>query len=336
MTHIAICFTDSSGTYHKHALVTVASVFDNTKSQICLHIIHDETLREQEKNLFSALCLRHNNRIIFHPVKEISQDITKNVPAFLGKGTLYKILIPDLIQENKILYLDCDIVCLCDVAAIYRMDISGNYIGAVKLNKKQGLAWSKRYGLSSAFCINAGVLLMNLEKIRREIPDYAERLFSIVRDKGIPMGDQGATNIFFDGRADAFALLPEFCNFLLETEDHSVLPLAAYQGKMLHFAGKKPWRVFTPPALYYWKYYASLFPDENVPERMQNLEPYEYAHLFSFLLRHEKLRRWVNRLREAEQDGLASLIRARLFARSRKRRAKAAEAVRSGLTDATP
>jgi lipopolysaccharide biosynthesis glycosyltransferase len=318
MIHVAICFTDPSETYYKYALVTVASIFDNTKSAICLHIVHDETFTSTIENVFRNLCSQYGHLLSLYHVGEISNNIVQNVLGFLGKGALYRIKIPDLIFENKVLYFDCDIIATYDIAKIYNYDISGNYFGAVRLGKKQELGWSKRYGLTSSFCVNSGVLLMNLEKIRREIPDYSTRLFDIVQGKGIRMGDQGAMNIFFDGNPDAFLLLPEFCNFRIEPEDHAVLPLAAYRGKILHFAGKKPWEVFSTPAVFYWKYYAALFPDENVFERMESLEPYEYAPLFPFLLRHEKLRRWVNRLYEVEARGLGAMLWARLFPRARK------------------
>ncbi|MDR2077310.1 MAG: hypothetical protein LBP61_10355 [Desulfovibrio sp.] len=320
MIHVALCFSDSSGTYYKHALVTALSVFDNTKSEICLHIIHDETLTPAAGKAFTDLCAGWGHRLVLHPAEEIPKAVADNVPDSFGKGALYRLMIPRLIQEDRILYLDCDVVCACDPEEIYRRDLSGKYLGAVPIAEKQGLRVSRKYGLASPIYVNSGVLLLDLEKIRREIPDFLERLSAIVRDREIRIADQEAINIFFDGKANAFALLPEFCNFRIDPEDHAVLPLAAYQGKVLHFAGEKPWRVFTPPALYYWKYYAALFPGENVLERMVNLEPYEYAPLFSFLLRHERLRRWVNRLREAERDGLASVIRARLFPRSGKQR----------------
>ena len=312
MTHVAICLTDKTGTYYKHALVTAASVLDNAKSAVCLHLVHDETLSPAAEKAFQDLCARHGQTLQRHHAREISKETEQNVPSFLGKGTVYKTMLPALLREDKVLYLDCDIVCLCDVAEVFRIDVSGRFLGAVKMGREQGLKWSKKLGLASNFCINAGVLLMNLEKIRREIPDYTERLLDVVRTKNIPVGDQGATNTFFDGRPDAYHFLPEFCNFRTEQEDHTTLPLGDYRGKIVHFAGKKPWEVFSAPAVFYWKYYAALFPEEDAFARMEALEPYEYAPLFSFMLRHERVRRWVNRLYEVSEKGFWGMLKGRI------------------------
>ena len=312
MIHVAICLTDTSGHYHKHALVTAASVLDNTKSGLCLHLVHDETLSPAAEKAFHDLCVRHGQMLRLHHAREIPEEVEGNVLTFLGKGTLYKTMLPSLLLEDKVLYLDCDIICLCDVATVFQFDISGYFLGAVKKGQKQALVWCKKLGLRSDFCINAGVLLMNLDKIRRDIPDYTERLFGVVRGNGTRIGDQGATNIFFDGKPDAYVFLPEFCNFLMEQGDNFTLPMKDYQGKILHFAGQKPWEVFSAPSVFYWKYYAALFPEEDVFARMEALEPYEYAHLFSFMLRKEPVRRMVNRLCEVESTGFLHMAAKRL------------------------
>lgn len=311
MTHVAICLTDKTGAYYKHALVTAASVLDNAKGEVRLHLVHDETLSPAAEKAFQDLCARYGQTLHLHHAREIPEAAERNVPAFLGKGTLYKTMLPVLLRENKVLYLDCDIVCLCDVAEVFQFDVSEHFLGAVKMGREQGLKWSKKLGLTSDFCINAGVLLMNLEKIRREIPDYSDRLLDVVRTKNIPVGDQGATNTFFDGRPDAYHFLPEFCNFRTEQEDHATLPFRDYRGKIIHFAGRKPWEVFSAPAVFYWKYYAALFPEEDAFTRMEALEPYEYAPLFSFMMRHERVRRWVNRLYEISENGFLKTLKKR-------------------------
>ena len=53
--HVALCFSDASGSYYKHALVTAASVLANTNSPVTLHLVHDETLGAEAKNGFIRL-----------------------------------------------------------------------------------------------------------------------------------------------------------------------------------------------------------------------------------------------------------------------------------------
>ena len=312
MAHVAICLSDTSGTYYKKAIVTALSVLDNASGPVCLHLVHDETLSDEARKAFTDLVKRYGQELRYYHAGQIPERTERNVPVVLSRGTLFKIMLPELVPEKKLLYFDCDIVCLGDVAAIFSHDIAGYCLGAVKMGEKQGLMHSKRLGMRAKTCVNAGVLLMNLEKIRRDIPDYSQQLFSIGSTAKIAMGDQGATNIFFDSRPDAFVYLPEECNFRIEHDDRAVLPMPEYRGKVIHFAGKKPWNVLTTPGLYYWKYYAKAFPGEDVFAMIEKLEPYEYAPLFSFMLRHERIRRRVRRLKEIQESGLTATLMRRL------------------------
>ncbi len=318
MIHIALCFSDASGGYYKHALVTLASVFDNTRSEVRAHIIHDETVPETVKDVFVRLCERYGQSVVFYDAGEIPAGVEDNVSSVVGRGTLFRLMMQDILPVDKVLYLDCDIVCLRDVRDIYAHDVSGCYMGVVTPAPGGGRKHRERLRLRREVYVNCGVLLLNLRKLRDHIPDYAARLYTLIKEPRIRLADQDAINLFFDGMDDGFTYLPSECNFLVEHRDHAALPPGEYQGKVIHFAGKKPWDVFTTPGIYYWKYYAALFPEEDVFSRMERLLPYEHTYLFSFMLRHERLRRWLKRLSETESRGLWATLRTRLFPASRK------------------
>lgn len=132
-------------------------------------------------------------------------------------------------------------------------------------------------------------------------------------DESVRACDQGALNLIFNPMPGAYLFLPEDCNFRTELGDHATWPLARYRGKVLHFAGKKPWQVLTQPALFYWKYYSRLFPSEDVFEQMEKLEPYEQAYLFSFILGNDGRRRRLRREYEIATQGLWNTIKKRLL-----------------------
>ena len=313
MTHIALCINDSSGTYYKNALVTTLSVLDNAGGRLCLHIVHDDTLSEQAKDAFAYLCEQYGQELRLHGAGDIPEQAVKNLPATIGRGTLYRTMLPSLLQVDKVLYLDCDIVCLADVTALYALDIGKNFLAAAKMPPWQAQKWIDKYGINSDFCINAGVLIMNLDRFRREMPDYADRVMAMAADPAIKACDQAATNLIFNPLSDAYRFLPDDYNFRTELADHSTWPLARYRGKILHFAGKKPWQVLTQPAFFYWKYYARLFPSEDVFARMEMLEPYEHAYLFSFILGDNTRRRRIRRLYEFTNFGFWKSLKKRLW-----------------------
>lgn len=310
--HVALCFSDASGSYYKHALVTAASVLANTNSPVTLHLVHDETLGAEAKNAFEALCAARGQRLRLHAAGDIPAETERNVLSKLGRGALFRTMLPKLLEEEKILYLDCDVVCNLDVAELWGMDLTGHYLGALPLTGEQARLHRGRLGLRGNICINSGVMLMNLLKIRRNIPDYAERLFAIVREHKRPIGDQGAANIFFDGTDDAFLFLPECYNFRTGQKDNATLPMGEYSGKIIHFVGRKPWVELSTPGLWYWKYYAELFPEDDAFARMASLEAYEHEYLLSFLLRRDSLRRCVNRLYEINKNGFWGMLKGRI------------------------
>ena len=49
MIHIALSVYDPKGTYSRHAGVVAASVLSNTDEDVCFHILHDETLTDENK-----------------------------------------------------------------------------------------------------------------------------------------------------------------------------------------------------------------------------------------------------------------------------------------------
>lgn len=93
---------------------------------------------------------------------------------YYSKTTYFRLFIPDLYpQYDKVLYLDSDIVILSDIADLYNIDMGDNLVAAAPDDVIQtievfqeyaelvvGVASYKRY-------FNAGVLLMNLDALRK-------------------------------------------------------------------------------------------------------------------------------------------------------------------------
>ena len=50
--HVALAVYDPKGTYSQHAGVVMTSIFENTQSPVVVHILHDETLTEDNRKKF--------------------------------------------------------------------------------------------------------------------------------------------------------------------------------------------------------------------------------------------------------------------------------------------
>ncbi|MBQ8692168.1 MAG: hypothetical protein IJ520_03395 [Synergistaceae bacterium] len=58
--HAALAVYDPSGTYSQHAGVVVTSLFEHTKSDVIVHILHDDTLSDLNKLRFINTGKRFN------------------------------------------------------------------------------------------------------------------------------------------------------------------------------------------------------------------------------------------------------------------------------------
>lgn len=107
----------------------------------------------------------------------------KNEDAYCTPYTLLRLLI-DLIPNmpNKILYLDIDMMANKDISELYNKDISEYEYAAVK--EKYGSVLIKRD------YINAGMLLLNLEKIKQT--KLLEKARDLLKKKKMLFADQDA------------------------------------------------------------------------------------------------------------------------------------------------
>ncbi len=311
MIHIALCFTDDSGTYYKRAATALVSIFANTGAPIHAHIIHDETLADDGKNAIASLCASYSQEVSFH--KQKKNDYATYDSKRWSKGTLYRIGIVNTINVDLLLYIDCDIIFNCDVSHIIKNSIQNYYAAAIPTDSIDEPSHYTQFGIKKGRYVNAGVLLLNLKKIREELPDCEKELFDCLQRDGLRYPDQDAINIYFATRENGIAYLPNTYNYRIAVADRINRDFQEYAGKVLHYTGSKPWETFYPAGMYYWKYHALAFPEDNVFDQILALRPARLSLLYSFVLRNETARRWLNRWREVCDEGLLPLLRRRMF-----------------------
>ncbi len=100
----------------------------------------------------------------------------ENVPRthkYVTTPSLYKMIFAAYFpQYTKMLYIDTDVLVRADLTELFLQDIGDNYLGGVPTLINYFRSYKsamEQTGLASMdFYINAGVLLMNLEAIRRD------------------------------------------------------------------------------------------------------------------------------------------------------------------------
>lgn len=186
--------------------------------------------------------------------------------SHITRPTYFRLLLPDLLEEDKCIYLDTDTIVLLDLARMYNIDMGDCYVAGVR---HPGVVvpcsheFCKNIGIPSADqYINAGVLLMNLEKLRH---DGMVKKFLELISWNMPMQDQDIINNACYGKIlripfkyNVLTKLSDVCSVdYKNTYSETELREAWNRPAIIHYADlNKPWNsggcAF---ADYWWKYF---------------------------------------------------------------------------------
>ena len=196
------------------------------------------------------------------------------------KATFFRLMIPELLAEyDRALYLDADIVVLGDVAELF--DAHREELAAAVLDFDiQGMLSNPAYHMpfcpmydgyeylvkycgmepvQTASYFNAGVLVLNLQEMRR--CKRTEACLELLNTKPFAYVDQDILNLAFGGHVQT---LPYEWNFVANPNPKIVFTQklleererASAHIRLLHFAGLQPWREAKEIAYeeYFWFY----------------------------------------------------------------------------------
>ena len=155
--------------------VTLQSIIDNSSENYLynLRILYTNISKENIARIkkFS----KDNIRIEFVDLNYYIDRIKDKLYTrdYYSKDTYFRLFLPTLYPEyDKVLYLDCDIVVLDDIAKLYNINIKNSLLGAITEETAIYTPEIKNYakrviGVSdNKHYFNAGVLLMNLKELR--------------------------------------------------------------------------------------------------------------------------------------------------------------------------
>ena len=153
--------------------------------------------------------------------------------------TFARYYIPDFVTEDKVLYLDSDLLVTDDLEELFELDLGENYLAATRSCFRAGVGF------------NAGVLLINnkkwqTENIRQKLIDLTEK-----EHENVGEGDQSILNILFQ---NSCYQLEDTYNFQIgfdagaAEKNHAFIfeiPLTPLP-KILHYISPdKPWKQFS-------------------------------------------------------------------------------------------
>jgi len=259
--HVVLAVYDPCGTYSRHAGVVLVSMFSNTKSSVCVHILHDETLNEDSRNKLIELVAKFGQELNFidagEHIGKLRVDADKLTHVF-SRGSLFRLFIQDLLPVDKVIYLDCDVIVELDIKELWDVDLGDCKVGVVldfgEITQHADNCGKRRAffcgyaGIGVKKYFNSGVLLLDLKKIRNmDMYSLASEFFLRYPDTFSP--DQDFLNKIF--QESALEIDRKFNYF---GKDINYLNM---NGKLWHFAARiKPWDLATnlPIDTLYWQY----------------------------------------------------------------------------------
>ena len=274
--YIALSVYDPKGTYSQHAGVVMTSIFENTQSPVCVYILHDETLTQDNRQKFLRTAEKYNQEINLIDVTEYAKQINPNIFAeiktFITFGSLYRLFIPQIINLDKIIYLDCDVNVNLDIKELWDVNVKNYYAAAVLdkngvdvffKGKKSYYIWFLKCKINNCdikdyFC--AGVMLMNLNNIRNSGNLFENSMKWLKRHKHTAdYGDQDILNSLFYGH---MKFIDKKFDNLVTLKGVGIEP----ENTITHSGGEpKLWRVTGNAWQYfYWQYYLKSAWGENL------------------------------------------------------------------------
>lgn len=248
--------------------VAIISIIKNASknNNYEITILENNISKESKKKL-----LKHskgNISISFHDTNKIIEPIKEQLPNvfYYGLAAYFRLFIETAFpQYDKVIYLDCDVVLLTDVAKLYDTDLGDNLVAAVYEQNTDRDPMFTNYvrdivGIPPHTYFNSGVMVMNLKEFRNfgVQKKFIEMLTTYNFDSLAP--DQEYLNVICHDRVK---YLPTGWN------KHSFPEAPEGDLNLCHFAlANKPWHYKeTINSEYFWKYAKdSDFYDEILDE----------------------------------------------------------------------
>lgn len=254
--------------YAPYLGVTLQSILDHAAPGrfYRVYVLHsaltDNTIRlleAQATQQLSVQCLNVDALVAF-------KETELHVSAHLSRETYYRLVIPEILGFYRhVIYLDCDLVVLRDIADIVPDDLGDCLLAAVRniCTEKTAKRLRDSFGLDAAQYFNAGVLVMNLARWKAE--HIEEKCFAFIHEtppRKLVQHDQDVLNAVCRDRVYYLDAAWNFYWHMVYGHANFVAlckPIADRVSEnfyILHFASdKKPWDLpELPLSRYFWRF----------------------------------------------------------------------------------
>jgi lipopolysaccharide biosynthesis glycosyltransferase len=278
-TKIVLSIHDRSGHYWMYLAVAIASMLTYARGSLQIVVLHDQTLNESMQQRLRMICEAHGLQSLHFRAVDLPRPLQTLQLGPFTPASLYRLLIPEMFpNEELVLYIDADLIFNgIDITELIlscdnKSPITGVRDPYIHLSAAHRINF-ERLGLDSSTYVNSGVLAFRPKLIKDNL---IEKFIDFGNKFGaVSHPDQDFLNQHFKNK---ISLLPKKYNFQVGVFERSLLqPLAHYDGKVIHYAGKlKPLDgLLAPGFLPFWRYTA-LLPELSSHPANANLPRYPF------------------------------------------------------------
>ena len=220
--------------WYKYMIINIYALLRHTKDVKKIYIL-TETCNVNEIPYLNNLINKYSGvefKVLdARPIieKNVSSDCA-NKNSFFTQFAMVKLMLADVVKEDKVLYIDTDAIVRADISNVWKYNIDNYYIagvrdfGILKRGVPELMSIAEKY-------INSGFVIFNLKKIRADF--IKEKLFEIINNKPLRFPDQDALNLVCNQKV---FMLPSMYNVCEDVTQEVVNKSLA---KVYHYAGIK-------------------------------------------------------------------------------------------------
>lgn len=177
-------------------LVSMTSALENnnsTRNILVYYLLLSNDFNVSNVKIFESLKMKYQVKINYYIIPKIFNNLRRWTNG--TECVYYKLILPILFDNlTRIIYLDGDTLIYQDISEMYELDFNDNYILGYPFNCPQVL---DKFGIRVINYINGGVLLFNLDKIKRDnkINDLLE--CTIQYNEKLEYLEQDSINLIF-------------------------------------------------------------------------------------------------------------------------------------------
>jgi len=250
--------------YVKQLATAIVSILKNSNTEYEFNIMMTN-VSTKNKEIISRL----GKNVNFIDMNEVAVNFDldqymarRRGYEYISVETFFRFFIPELFpQYDKVLYLDADILVLDDLSKFYVEDISNDYAGVIQdmwieehlergAQVFEGVTFDeyfeKTLNKTTNKYFNAGILLLNLEKIRQD--SIVEKLWRFTQENcPLHFQDQDALNAVLEGGVKYVDFKwntlkdIEYLGEVLKNKEHRNLCKTVQPGIVHYVGANKPW-----------------------------------------------------------------------------------------------